>query len=214
MDEAPRRRLTRLQLAVVGGAAALVIAVGVVVVPMRDGSSADVATKATTTTTEPSPVVALSAQSTTTSVAPVPPPPLGTQLATLRIPKIGVDQPVVEGTGADQLAGATGHYTGTALPGAHGNVGIAGHRTTHGAPFNRLDELVPGDQLVLTVNGVDLQYSVSGSQVVKPTDVSVLTDKGDDRVTLTTCHPKHSARTRLIITAVRVPAMSGQLRGY
>ena len=187
------------------GAAVLVLGLGAFAVASSGGGSGSAAAaKTTTTTAEPSPVVELATPSTTSAAPTVPAPALGTRLARLQIPKIGVDQPVVEGTGADQLAGATGHYTGTALPGAHGNVGIAGHRTTHGAPFNRLDELVPGDALVLTVDGVELHYAVSGSQVVLPTDVSVLENRGDDRVTLTTCHPKHSARTRLIITALRI----------
>ena len=207
-DEVGSRRLTRPRLAVIG-AAVLALAIGVVVV-VAPGGGSDVAARParTTTTTEPSPVVEGAALSATTTVTTAPAPALGQQLATLRIPKIGVDQPVVEGTGADQLAVATGHYTGTALPGGHGNIGIAGHRTTHGAPFNRLDELVPGDVLLLTVDGVELHYAVSGTQVVKPTEVSVLGDFGDDRITLTTCHPKHSARTRLIVTALRVPEES------
>jgi sortase A len=196
--------MTRQRLGILGVAVVAVV-IGLFAIVSGDGPGSEpvAGARTTTTTTEPSPVVAVVASTTTTAA--VAAPPLGQHLATLRIPKIGVDQPVVEGTTADQLAEATGHYVGTALPGQHGNIGIAGHRTTHGAPFNRLDELVPGDQLVLTVDGVDIQYAVSGSQVVKPTDIAVLDQHGDDRVTLTTCHPKHSARTRLIITAMRVP---------
>ena len=134
----------------------------------------------------------------------------GDGIARIYLPALGKKQVhvVVEGVGREDLKKGPGHYPGTELPGELGNMVISGHRTTYGAPFNRLDELAPGDQLVLTVDGVELGYVVSGTQVVKPTEVSVLEDRGDDRVTLTTCHPKHSARTRLIITAVRITAAS------
>ena len=66
---------------------------------------------------------------------------VGDGLTTLRIPKIGVEVLVVEGTTPAALRAGAGHYVGTPLPGEPGNVGIAGHRTTYGRPLNRLDEL-------------------------------------------------------------------------
>ncbi len=89
---------------------------------------------------------------------------------------------------------------------------IAGHRTTHGAPFLDIDRLVPGDEIAMeTPDGV-FTYLVEGQpggaggeighRIVDPDDVGVIADQGDDRLTLTACHPKYSARQRIIVTAV------------
>jgi sortase A len=134
-------------------------------------------------------------------------PPDGAVMAHLRIPKIGLDQFVVSGTDESDLAKGPGHYLGTAMPGQAGNVAIAGHRTTHGAPFNRLAELSIGDPIYLTAaNGEQLTYIVSATPVaVSPRDVTVLNNFGDDRITLTTCNPEYSAVQRLIVVAAYLP---------
>ena len=125
----------------------------------------------------------------------------GSVVAHLQIPSIGVDQYVVEGTNSTDLSKGPGHYVGTAMPGQAGNVAIAGHRTTHGAPFNRLGQLVRGDRIILTsLSGERLTYVVSGTPVaVSPNDVAVLNYAGDNRITLTTCTPEFSAAQRLIV---------------
>jgi LPXTG-site transpeptidase (sortase) family protein len=125
----------------------------------------------------------------------------GSVLARLQIPLIGVDQYVIEGTTADDLSRGPGHYVGTAVPGQAGNVAIAGHRTTHGAPFNGLGHLVSGSQIILTTTwGEKLTYVVSGTpQVVSPGDVGVLNYFGDNRITLTTCNPEFSSSQRLVV---------------
>ncbi len=74
---------------------------------------------------------------------------VGDSLTRIKIPKIGVDVVVVEGTTPAALRAGAGHYPESPLPGEVGNVAIAGHRTTFGRPFNRLDELVPGDVVEL-----------------------------------------------------------------
>jgi sortase A len=163
----------------------------------------ELAAIAPTTTAPPA-----SAASSTTTTTTTPPPPvdlnprLGEAMAHIEIPSIGVDWIAVEGTGLDQLAKGPGHYKGTPFPGQPGNVAFAGHRTTHGAPFNRVDELKPGDQIVFTTIQGRFVYSVTGQEVVAPTNLSVLTDKGDNRLTLTSCHPKFSASKRIVITAM------------
>ena len=133
--------------------------------------------------------------------AKVPSPPDGSVVARLQIPAIGLDQYVVAGTSAAQLSQGPGHYDGTAMPGQAGNVAIAGHRTTHGAPFNRLGQLVQGDRIILTaLSGQQSTYVVSGTpQAVSPNDVTVLNYFGDNRITLTTCTPEFSAAQRLIV---------------
>ena len=129
-------------------------------------------------------------------------PALGQPVGLLSIPKIGVLDAVVEGVGEAQLEQGPGHYPGTPLPGEAGNVAIAGHRTTYAHPFYNLDALAPGDNIyILTSQGL-FRYRVTGSQVVAPSDVAVLnTVPGHSTLTLTTCNPRYSAATRLVVTA-------------
>jgi sortase A len=122
-------------------------------------------------------------------------------IGVIQIPNIGVDQAVVEGVGVEDLKKGPGHYPGTPLPGEAGNSAIAGHRTTYGAPFNRLDELKNGDPITVRTRAGTFRYEVSDSSVVSPDQVSVLDPTPDNRITLTTCNPKYSAAERLIITA-------------
>ena len=131
----------------------------------------------------------------------VPSPGDGKVVAEIQIPAIGVDQYVVEGTTESDLSKGPGHYIGTAMPGQAGNVAIAGHRTTYGAPFNGLGRLVPGDRIILTTTfGQSLTYVVSGTpQAVSPSDVGVLNYFGDNRITLTTCNPEFSSTQRLMV---------------
>jgi sortase A len=97
---------------------------------------------------------------------------------------------------------APGHYPATPLPGQLGNAAIAGHRTTYGAPFNRLDELAPGDSIIITTVSGTFHYEVSQAPfAVTPKDVQVLDATPTATLTLTTCHPKFSARERLIVKA-------------
>lgn len=132
----------------------------------------------------------------------------GSVLAQLQIPKLDLDQYVVAGTSSTDLSKGPGHYVGTALPGQAGNVAIAGHRTTHGAPFNRLGQLTRGDKIILTTTwGEHLTYVVSGTPTaVSPNDVAVLNYFGDNRITLTTCTPEYSSAQRLVVV--------GALRGH
>jgi len=170
-------------------------------------------------------------QPTSTSKA-VPGVPIGQGLAVLWIPKVGITgakaKVVIEGVGTEDLKRGPGHYPGTALPGAIGNSVISGHRTTYGAPFNRLDELRVGDAMVLETRDMWFTYRMTKQQVVAPTAVEVTyavpgnrTAKPTQRLlTLTTCNPKYSARTRLIISGLleatlpkaggaRPPALTG-----
>ncbi len=133
----------------------------------------------------------------------------GDALARIRIPKIDVDKIVVEGVSVDDLRKAPGHYRGTPRPGEAGNTAIAGHRTTYGAPFAEIDRLAPGDQILVTTLQGTWTYEVIGSPddptsghfIVTPEDVWVLGDFGDNRLTLTACHPKFSASQRIVVVA-------------
>lgn len=110
---------------------------------------------------------------------------------------------VVEGVGAEALRSGPGHYPESDRPGGPGNLAIAGHRTTYGSPFWSLDELDEGDTIhVVDLLGREWVYAYRRQQVVSPADVWVVgrdpLDTGAPTVTLTTCHPRGSARQRLI----------------
>lgn len=115
-----------------------------------------------------------------------------------------VDDPlyVVSGVSLDRLRSGPGHYPDSSAPG-QGNLAIAGHRTTYGAPFWALDELQAGDTIhVVDRDGEEWVYEYVGQRVVEPTDTWVV---GEDpleadapTITLTTCHPRFSATQRLV----------------
>jgi sortase A len=146
---------------------------------------------------------------TPTTVAPYLPPPAGEPVGIIKIPKIGVDEVVFEGTTVPVLRKGPGHYDGTPLPGQEGNSAIAGHRTTYGAPFGDLDQLAEGDIIRLeTVAGrFDYEVVKDGVFTVKPSQDEVLDPIRDEQgktlamLTLTTCNPKFSASERLIVQA-------------
>lgn len=120
----------------------------------------------------------------------------------IMIPKIGVEWIVHEGTDIASLKRGPGHYPGTALPGDPGLCVIAGHRTTYGSPFNRVDKLDVGDEIILqSANSESFVYTVTGKAEVKPDDVSLLTPTNYGSLALTTCTPKFYALRRLIIFA-------------
>jgi sortase A len=129
----------------------------------------------------------------------------GDALTRLVIPNLKVDTVVVEGTGASALRAGAGHYPNTPLPGEEGNVAIAGHRTTYGKPFANLDRLAVGDDIVLeTPLGRHVYRVTRPPFVVSNTDFTVIAQVPGRSLTLTTCHPKGSARQRLVVRAEKV----------
>jgi sortase A len=132
-------------------------------------------------------------------------PPLGKALALIEIPKIKLEKVVVQGANPEQLAKGPGHVPSTVLPGQPGTFAISGHRTTHGAPFYRLNELSRGDTITIVTRYAIYTYKVSRLQVVAPTAVEVLDNvrepdgKLKPQIVLTTCNPRFSAAQRLIV---------------
>jgi LPXTG-site transpeptidase (sortase) family protein len=119
----------------------------------------------------------------------------------LEIPQINLEQYVVTGTSTEALTYGPGYYIKTSTPGNRGNVGIAGHRTTYGAPFSDLDKLQTGDEIMLTVRTETFKYIIDEILIVDPDQGErYLYNRGDERITLTTCHPKFSDKLRLIVT--------------
>ena len=138
----------------------------------------------------------------------------GDPLTRIVVPSLGVDAVVVEGTSPAALRAGAGHYPNTPLPGEAGNVAIAGHRTTYGKPFNRLDELPAGEEVRLETPLATYTYRVlpapddvsspcanGACWVTTPTDWGVVAATPNAILTMTTCHPKGSAAQRLILRA-------------
>lgn len=110
-----------------------------------------------------------------------------------------VNHYVVFGATAKKLEYGPGYIVGTSLPGSGGNFGIAGHRTTYGAPFGNLDRVEIGDDILFQTNTNEYKYKVVDIKIVSPEENYVLGSFGDDRITLSTCHPKFSAKQRLVV---------------
>lgn len=137
------------------------------------------------------------------------PIPIGSGVAVIRVPRFGRDwaKVIVEGVALRDLRDGPGHYPGTALPGQTGNFVVSGHRTTYGAPFNRVNELRPGDAVVIETRDTWYTYRVTSTEIVRPTAIEVTypVPKQQDvkptkaLITLTSCHPKYSARQRIIV---------------
>jgi sortase A len=125
----------------------------------------------------------------------------GDPMGRIVMPAIGVSEVFVEGTGAGELRTGPGHYPETPLPGERGTVAIAGHRTTYGAPFRRIDELDRGDRIELRMPYGRFVYRVERTRIVPPTETSVTARVDHDRLVLSACHPLYSAAKRIIVFA-------------
>ena len=117
----------------------------------------------------------------------------------LTILSANINHYVVFGATSNKLEYGPGYILGTSLPGSGGNFAIAGHRTTYGAPFGNLDKVQMGETIIFQTNTNQYEYRVIDVKIVSPEDNYVLENYGDDRITLTTCHPKFSSRQRLVV---------------
>jgi sortase A len=146
---------------------------------------------------------------------------IGDAFGVLRIPRLGEDytRVILEGTDEEQLSQGPGHYVDSAMPGEEGNLALAGHRVGKGSPFLELDAMQPGDPIVVETADSWFVYRVLGDadpsgipgrHIVSPTAVEVVSPTPNAAVTaapsgayltLTTCHPRYSARQRLIVHA-------------
>jgi sortase A len=135
----------------------------------------------------------------------LPPIVRGDAFARLEIPKIDKELYVLPGVDVADLKKGPGHYPTTPLPGQLGNASIAGHRTTWGAPFGDLDQLAPGDEIIVTMaNGDVFVYEVTSTEIVSPDDSWVIatTDHAVAMLTLTTCHPEYTTKQRMVVHSV------------
>jgi sortase A len=125
----------------------------------------------------------------------------GGPVGRIKVGKIGLDEVVVQGTGTGDLRRGPGHYPDTPLPGARGTVAVAGHRTTYGAPFRRLDQLGRGDRIEMLMPYGRFTYTVERTRIVPPTATWVTNRAAHDRLVLTACHPLYSAAQRIVVFA-------------
>ena len=120
----------------------------------------------------------------------------------IRIPSIGVDEVIRSGIALSVIDQGVAHWAGTSMPGGRGNVVLAGHRTTHTHPFVDLDRLEVGDLIYLEDgDGFEVIYRVSDTFIVTPEDIWISYDLGRPMVTMFACHPKGSARQRIVVQA-------------
>jgi sortase A len=125
----------------------------------------------------------------------------GDAIGRITISRIGASFDVVQGTDTASLEKGPGHYPSTAFPGLGRTVAIAGHRTTYLAPFRHIDELRPGDRIVLRMPYGRFTYVVQYHRIVSPTSWWVTRDVGYERLVLSACNPLYSAAQRIIVFA-------------
>ena len=126
-------------------------------------------------------------------------------LALLKVPRLKIDVPILEGTDDLTLNRGAGWIEGTARPGAAGNVGLSAHRDGF---FRALKDVAVGDEILLETPGATSRYAVEWTKVVDPEDVSVLDETASPAITLVTCYPFYfigSAPHRFIVRATPAP---------
>jgi sortase A len=126
----------------------------------------------------------------------------GSPVGRILIPKVGANYVVVNGTDTEALKSGPGIYRETSFPGIPGTTAIAGHRTTYLAPFRNIDELAPGDRILVYMPYAHFTYTVTGQRIVMPTNVpAAVDDVGYTRLVLSACTPLFSAEKRLLVYA-------------
>jgi sortase A len=125
----------------------------------------------------------------------------GEVIGRLRVPRMGVNMLLVNGTDHDTLKKGPGRDNRTFMPGENRLVYIAGHRTTYLAPFSHIDRLRSGDRVTIEVPYGTFIYAVTRHRIVKSTDLSVLRSPRHELVELQACHPRFFASHRYIAYA-------------
>ena len=125
----------------------------------------------------------------------------GKAIGRIELPTLDRSYAIVEGTDTKSLRRGPGHYPETPFPGQGGTVGIAGHRTTYGAPFRPIDKLRRGDRVVVRMPYGRFAYKVERTRIVKPDAVWVTRRVGYERLILSACHPLYSAAQRIVVFA-------------
>ena len=122
----------------------------------------------------------------------------GDAIGRIRIPRLGLDMVLVNGTDHDTLRKGPGRYLRSFMPGENRLVYIAGHRTTYLAPFSHIDDLSKGDTVTIQVPYGTFTYRISEHRIVSANDVSVLRSPRHERLILQACHPRFFATNRYL----------------
>lgn len=117
----------------------------------------------------------------------------------LRIPALGVDAPIVQGDGWEQLKRGVGQHLGTADPGQAGNLVLSAHNDIYGELFRHLDRLVEGDEIIVGTLTREFTYRVIYWEVVDPTDVEVMAPTQEPVITLISCYPYLVNSNRIVV---------------
>jgi sortase A len=170
--------------------------------PILDALPTTTTTAVVTTTTE------IPAPRTTPIEPPIDPRAAAAivKIGEIQIPKIGLVHPIFEGVTLTVIDHGPGHWPGSAAPGQLGNAVFAGHRVTHSHPFRRINELVPGDEIIFKMQNGTFTYKMTAFQIVTPKDVHIVNQTTDATVTLFACHPPGSARQRYVVRGAFVSA--------
>jgi len=136
----------------------------------------------------------------------------GEVIGRLRVPRMGLNMLLVNGTDHETLKKGPGRDERTFMPGENRLVYIAGHRTTYLAPFSHIDRLRTGDRVTIEVPYGTFIYAITGHRIVKSTDLSVLHSPRHEVVELQACHPRFFASHRYIAYArlLRVEPRGGK----
>lgn len=123
------------------------------------------------------------------------------QAIRLQVPAIDIDAPVVQGDGWEQLKKGVGQNIGSANPGQNGNIILSAHNDVYGELFRHLDQLVAGDQVILSTQQRQYVYIVDRTAIVEPTAVEVMASTGAPTVTLISCYPYLVDKQRIVVFA-------------
>ena len=125
----------------------------------------------------------------------------GDAIARLRVPRLGINIVVIDGTDAGDLRRGPGRHRETFMPGEGELVYVAGHRTTYGAPFSDIDQLEVGDTISIELPYGSVEYHVTSHRIVDDNDLSVLESRDREELVLQACHPRFFASQRYLVYA-------------
>lgn len=129
------------------------------------------------------------------------PPSSPEQAIRIQIPALNVDAPIVQGDGWEQLKKGVGQHLGSPNPGDAGNMIFSAHNDVYGEIFRYLDQLQPGDEILVFTQQRQYTYVVSGTQIVEPTQVEVMASTSDPTTTLISCYPYLKDKQRIVVFA-------------
>ncbi|HEX6701455.1 MAG TPA: class D sortase [Gaiellaceae bacterium] len=125
----------------------------------------------------------------------------GEAIGRIKVPRLGLNMILVNGTDHDSLIKGPGRDLRTFMPGERKLIYVAGHRTTYLAPFSHIDSMREGDKVTLEMPYATFVYQVTGHRIVKADDLSVLQSHGREQLVLQACHPRFFASHRYLVYA-------------